>query len=235
MTPLEWKKIQKRLMHLGFNPGPIDGIRGRNTTNAVRAFQASRGLVVDGIVGPLTHEELFGESDGAEIPSFDTMPWFDEANHLIGLKEVVGPGSNPQILDMAEELDINYGDDDIPWCGLFVAHCIGSTLAMEPLPTNPLGARQWAKFGEDCSPQLGAVLVFWRGSKNGWKGHVGFYAGEDSSAYHVLGGNQSNEVNIRRITKKRFLAARWPLTGPGQSNTVLVGSGKVADSDGNEE
>ncbi len=234
MTRAEWIRIQKRLLLLGFNPGPIDGIRGRLTIGAIRAFQVSKGLLEDGIVGPVTYRALFASAEGAELPSFDTLPWFDEAKRLVGTQEVAGPVSNPEIMDWAEELDISYGDDDIPWCGLFVAHCVSAALPAEPLPNNPLGARQWMKFGEACDPQMAAVMVFWRGSKSGWKGHVGFYAGEDSTTYHILGGNQSNAVNTRRITKKRLLGARWPLTGPGQTGLVLAGGSDVLSSDGNE-
>jgi hypothetical protein len=55
-------------------------------------------------------------------------------------------------------------------------------------------------------PMLGDVLVFVR---NGG-GHVGLYVGEDETAFHVLGGNQSDAVNIKRIAKRRLYAARWP-------------------------
>jgi lysozyme len=50
--------VQTRLMELGFEPGPIDGVSGPKTTSAVRAFQRARGLVADGIVGPKTREAL---------------------------------------------------------------------------------------------------------------------------------------------------------------------------------
>ena len=39
---------------LGFAPGPVDGDFGQTTEVAVRAFQSSRGLDVDGICGPDT-------------------------------------------------------------------------------------------------------------------------------------------------------------------------------------
>ena len=48
------KEIQSRLSAQGFDPGPIDGIFGPRTDTAVRRFQAARGLVEDGIVGPQT-------------------------------------------------------------------------------------------------------------------------------------------------------------------------------------
>ena len=51
--------LQARLGALGFDAGPIDGICGRGTTRAVRAFQKSRGLAVDGITGRRTWDELW--------------------------------------------------------------------------------------------------------------------------------------------------------------------------------
>jgi uncharacterized protein (TIGR02594 family) len=220
-------EIQRALRALGYDPGPIDGIRGRLTIGAVKAFQADHGLVVDGIVGPRTAAKLFrrraaapprGGSaslpppQGAEVAQL--IPWYAEARRLVGTREAPGKANNPVIMDWADNLDIHYPGDDVPWCGLFVAHCIASALPDEPLPDNPLGARQWLKLGLEHEPSEGAVLVFWRGSKGGWLGHVGFYAGEDAGAFHVLGGNQSNAVTVARIARSRLLGARWPRTAP---------------------
>lgn len=52
------RAIQRALKLLGINPGPIDGIYGHNTATAVAAFQAVKGLVVDGQVGPQTAKRL---------------------------------------------------------------------------------------------------------------------------------------------------------------------------------
>jgi N-acetylmuramoyl-L-alanine amidase len=55
--------VQERLANLGFNPGPIDGIRGPLTNFAVRRFQQAHGLAVDEIPGPQTQaklKELYG-------------------------------------------------------------------------------------------------------------------------------------------------------------------------------
>jgi uncharacterized protein (TIGR02594 family) len=199
------RQIQEKLLARGYDPGPIDGIWGRLTLAAVRAFQGSAGLVADGIVGPHTLERLF-EGSPALATSSASPVWYHEAVRLMDVREKPGAADNPEILAWARGRRIAYAHDSIPWCGLFVAHCIGATLPDEPLPGNPLGARAWLAFGDFCPVALGAVLVFWREQRAGWKGHVGFYAGEDDAAYHVLGGNQGDKVCITRIFKGRLLA-----------------------------
>lgn len=226
MTRQEWTRVQARLHKLGFNPGPIDGLRGRLTLTAVRRFQHSRGLVADGIAGPITLAALFEGQSAPPPASIDAMPWFEEAQRLVGVTETPGPASTPTIMAMAEALDIDYSGDDVPWCGLFVGHCIAAALPDEGLPAVVLRARAWETFGQPCEPQVGAVMVFWRSSLASGKGHVGFYAGEDAGAYLILGGNQSDAVNTVRVGRDRFLAARWPLTAlPPGGETLLVDAG----------
>lgn len=135
-----------------------------------------------------------------------------------GVKEVVGKGSAKTIIDWRDELNgaapagkplvSGFQDDDIPWCGLFAAIItFRRKKDIAEVVKAPLWARNWAKYGVK-SPQaaLGDVLVFVR---NGG-GHVGFYIGEDQTAYHVLGGNQSNKVCFTRIDKARCIAVRRP-------------------------
>ncbi len=49
---------QDNLNTLGYPTGGLDGIFGYNTYNAVRNYQASRGLAVDGIIGCNTWRSL---------------------------------------------------------------------------------------------------------------------------------------------------------------------------------
>jgi cell wall-associated NlpC family hydrolase len=68
---------------------------------------------------------------------------------------------------------------------------------------------------------FGDVLTFRR---NGG-GHVGIYVGEDDVCYHVLGGNQSNMVNITRIEKKRCAGIRrtnWRIKQPSNVRVIKV-------------
>ena len=48
----------QRLLCARGHPVAADGIFGPNTESAVRAFQTSKGLAVDGIVGPATWSQL---------------------------------------------------------------------------------------------------------------------------------------------------------------------------------
>lgn len=54
------RALQDQLRTAGFDPGTSDGIYGQRTERAVRDFQASRGLEVDGIAGRRTAAALRG-------------------------------------------------------------------------------------------------------------------------------------------------------------------------------
>ncbi len=222
--------IQAALSTASQDPGPIDGIWGRRSIAACRAFQAANGLPVTGLPDAATLVAL-GIGAGMAPP----LVWLREARSLLGLKETPGSGSTKEILDMARDLDIPYGRDDIPWCGLFVAHCIGATLPQEALPKSPLWARGWLKFGDPAEPGVGAVLVFWRDNIDGPNGHVGFYEGETDSHYLVLGGNQKDQVCSTLIDKHRLLKARWPRSAAGMPCEPLAVAGLAGAMVGGKE
>lgn len=142
-----------------------------------------------------------------------------EALKLYGTVETPGVINNPVILgwakEIGKELEGAYTADSIPWCGLFMA--VIAKRADKEWPKSPLWALSWATFGTRTStPMLGDVLVF---TRNGG-GHVGIYVGEDATAYHVLGGNQSDKVNIARVAKNRLYTARRPVYAIGQPANV---------------
>ncbi|MFT3837930.1 MAG: peptidoglycan-binding protein [Myxococcaceae bacterium] len=56
-------RLQKKLKSAGFNPGSTDGVFGLKTKHAVEAFQKSRSLAADGVVGAATGKKLFSSSN----------------------------------------------------------------------------------------------------------------------------------------------------------------------------
>ena len=137
-------------------------------------------------------------------------PLAHEAMKLIGVKEFQGESNNPIIIQWANELGHTikeyYRKDSIAWCGLFIGICAKRSGYIPPSGFDTLRARSWVKWGDPIKgePVLWDILIFER--QGG--GHVGIYVGEDKVCYHVLGGNQGDEVSIVRIPKERFLMAR---------------------------
>lgn len=62
--------LQTTLNTLGYNCGTADGICGTNTQNAIKSFQRSEGLAVDGIAGEDTWREASDRlyQDGKYVP-----------------------------------------------------------------------------------------------------------------------------------------------------------------------
>ena len=58
------RTIQTKLKNWGYYDGAVDGIYGSATTEAVKYFQKTNGLTVDGIVGPATLKALGMPTDG---------------------------------------------------------------------------------------------------------------------------------------------------------------------------
>jgi N-acetylmuramoyl-L-alanine amidase len=50
--------LQQKLLGQGINPGPIDGVFGPKTEDAVKRFQEREGLDADGIAGSKTFTAL---------------------------------------------------------------------------------------------------------------------------------------------------------------------------------
>lgn len=145
-----------------------------------------------------------------------------EALKCFGVIEAPGDADNPVILGWQAELEAAglggayagfYRHDAIPWCGLFMGFVAHRANPERRPARNPprlyLSALAWASFGHAVhrgAAALGDVLVFKR--KGG--GHAGLYVGHDDTAFHVLGGNQSDRVTISRLSKQRLVAVRRP-------------------------
>ena len=159
--------------------------------------------------------------------------WLKTALTKLGTREAAGSANSATILGWAKRLGTRvlgmvYNADSVPWCGVFVAYCLQED-GIEPVGI-AVRATSWSTWGQALRPERlspGAVLVFARPGG----GHVGFYVGEDSAAYHVLGGNQGDAVTIARIAKERCIARRWP---PGRAvigKPVVMAASKPISND----
>ncbi|MFD0986757.1 peptidoglycan-binding domain-containing protein [Methyloligella solikamskensis] len=52
------KAVQQTLADLGYAPGPVDGMMGRNTADAIRQFQKDRKLAETGEISPTLLQEM---------------------------------------------------------------------------------------------------------------------------------------------------------------------------------
>lgn len=127
-----------------------------------------------------------------------------EALQFIGQKELPGPDTNPVFkpwFDRWVPQGLSKDDSKTAWCSIFMNE-IAWRLKLQH--SNSLAAQSWLRVGEEVQdPQMGDVVIFWRGSPTSWKGHVGIYIREDENYIWTLGGNQANAVTISPYLKTR--------------------------------
>ena len=164
-----------------------------------------------------------GESEPLSAAAAEPA-WVGIARRLIGTHEIPGPKHSSFIANGWARLGAGwFNDDETPWCGFFVAHCMDAAGFSYPKGGLFARAKAWLDWGKSTPPALGAVAVFGREAG----GHVGFVVGESDTALYILGGNQGNMVSIAPIAKSRLLGLRWPAEMPLSGVTVPRMSGGV--------
>lgn len=108
-------EIQSLLRKIGYDPGPIDGIFGLKTKEAVINFQRDNGLTPDGIIGPQTYrvlEPLLLGYDRYYIRPGDTLykiarSYYSTINKIL----TANPNIDPRNLRIGQEIIVPYGID----------------------------------------------------------------------------------------------------------------------------
>lgn len=202
---------QDRLHGLGLYPSSGDGQWGPATEKAL-----------DAVISLVERARGFTPSPFPKLPA--AYQWIaglsglpltiHEGLKLLGTVEVAGNGNSPTIMGWRDELNgagwpiVGFSGDAVPWCGLFAA--VVAHRARKPVVASPLWADNWRKWGISvvaADASLGDLVTYSRPGGN----HVAFLIGEDAAGYdHVLGGNQSDAVNIMRIARSRRTSVRRP-------------------------
>ena len=153
--------------------------------------------------------------------------WLVEARKHVGLMEVKGSQHSPEILQFWR--DIKRGgikDDETPWCAAFV----GAVLERSGVRSSRFeSAKSYLEWGVPLrNPVHGCVVVFTRDGG----GHVGFVVGRDGVGnLLVLGGNQSDAVNIKAFSPARVAGYRWPADRPIGREPLTDGNAELSRSE----
>lgn len=131
---------------------------------------------------------------------------YEVGARFIGEAEIAGDQDNPLIEHMVQMDSPWFEGDEIPWCSGFV-NFVARVLGLER--SRSLRARSWLLVGEEVRGFANArkgfdvvVLKRGRGPQPGRNvidapGHVGLFSHVDEQGMvHLLGGNQSDAINV---------------------------------------
>lgn len=133
--------------------------------------------------------------------------YYQEAERLVGVKEVPGKGSNEKIDELFAEVGHPTQKDATPWCAAFVGGCLvrGNKKSTETLVARDYISDKFAdRFEKLKKPEKYCIGVMKRGNST-WEGHVGFVADFDAKYVTLLGGNQSDMVSYAKYPRSSFL------------------------------
>jgi uncharacterized protein (TIGR02594 family) len=225
------RAFQLALAKLGYDLKGT-GTLGGATHTAVTHFQQSRGLEVDGEIGPQTAatiDAVLADGAGATTPTAkQPVPgapdgagqpiWLLEGLKWMNTREAAGAADNPDILEWARveggAIAKSYHSDSIPWCALY-ANMVLTKVGLQG--TETLWALDWSNWGTRLAgPVVGAFAPM----KRDGGGHIAIVVGRDQHGNLMcLGGNQSDAVSIKPFPAKRPVSFRWPKEVPPPART----------------
>jgi uncharacterized protein (TIGR02594 family) len=168
-------------------------------------------------------------------------PWFDVAQDELGKDVSEKNAQSPRIVTYFDATNFGRGATPAtPWCGAFAAFCVKQA-GLEP-PKGAAVAANWKSWGNEISfhskeiPQ-GAVVVLSPSEGTGTSGHVAFFDGfaDNGKRVQLLGGNQSDALNVKSFLTSRVAAVRWidlePKAPPDDSPSSTPIPSDVSPSD----
>lgn len=125
-------------------------------------------------------------------------------------------GSNPNITALWDEIGYNGPNfaDETAWCAVFVGAILkraGSSYIQTA------SSQAYKNYGIEVpfeEVQQGDIVVFYRDGPDSGLGHVGFATGvKTATTIEVLGGNQSNNLNVKNFRLERFNSSGQQIWG----------------------
>lgn len=141
--------------------------------------------------------------------------WLLEAFEEEGVKEIPGEQDDPRVMEYLKTVDSTGTlKDDHGWCS--AAHKFVMAIKSHfPCKGITAAARSWLTWGIKLKkPKRGCSVIFWRGSPDGWQGHITHFLekgiGAKGGKWLCYGGNQGNAFKASWYSANRVLGMRWP-------------------------
>lgn len=143
--------------------------------------------------------------------------WLEWAETQIAVAEFPGAPDNPKIIAYFAACGLRgapFLDDETPWCAAFVGAALAACKIEGTGSAASRSYSRWANGKTLAVPTLGAITVMHRKPPKPGLGHVGFLVGINANYVDILGGNQSDAVNIKRFERERIIGFYWPKSEP---------------------
>jgi N-acetylmuramoyl-L-alanine amidase len=222
--------LQSRLTEMGFNAGRVDGIYGEKTENAVKEFQRSVGIKVDGRCGPATIIALIRltkiVSGGAPAQLRESAQQRNRgpalANKVIVIDPASGPEENEVVFDIAQRLE-----------GRLLA--LGASVFLTHGASNAPTENERIKFANSNNADLMISLHTDSHSNPEAHGVSTYFYGSDAHGVHSIVGERFASLVQREICARTDLlncrthAKTWDLLRLTKAPTVRVDLGYLSN------
>jgi N-acetylmuramoyl-L-alanine amidase len=222
--------LQSRLTEMGFNIGRVDGIYGEKTENAVKEFQRSVGIKVDGRCGPATIIALIRltkiVSGGAPAQLRESAQQRNRgpalANKVIVIDPASGPEENEVVFDIAQRLE-----------GRLLA--LGASVFLTHGASNAPTENERIKFANSNNADLMISLHTDSHTNPEAHGVSTYFYGSDAHGVHSIVGERFASLVQREICARTDLlncrthAKTWDLLRLTKAPTVRVDLGYLSN------
>ena len=222
--------LQARLTEMGFNAGRVDGIFGLRTELAVKEFQQSVGIKVDGKCGPATIIALIRltkiVSGGTPSQMRETAAQRNRGPALANKVIVIDPAFGDQeaeiVYDIAQRLE-----------GRLLA--LGASVFLTRGPRNVLTENQIISFANKSTADLLISLHADQLSNPSAHGVSTYFYGSDTHGIHSIVGERFASLVQREICARTDLlncrthAKTWDLLRLTQAPAVRVDLGYLSN------